>query len=155
MVHKVIVTGHEPFRGGALACLAHYIVSLHNCCSVNAGLLQGQHLNVSTKLLQSENFRSLQEEGGISWPEGLHYLYSKYDADIKKEDRSDCNFLGYNIANSRQKWKFELQNCFINKDCVQMLKAAENRGAFDSMKSMDLSNNHQLGNQGATLLGKL
>eukprot|EP00731_Ephydatia_muelleri_P002901 Em0001g2901a len=36
---------------------------------------------------------------------------------------------------------------------MQTLMATEHRRAFDYIKSMDLSNNHQLGDQGATVLG--
>ena len=110
-----------------------------------------------------QDIRALQ---GISWLECLHCMFKRHDdpdfilgereQTIKLQhtnlDHSDCNVLGYNIANSRQMWYLELQNCFIDKDCVQMLMAVENGIVI---KSMDLSNNDQLGDQGATVLGKL
>ena len=115
--------------------------------------------------------RVLQEKGGISWREYLHCIFKRHDPDFIQEyfgereqtikllhtnlDHSDCKVLGYNIANSRQIWNLELHDCCIDKDCMQTLMATEHRRAFDYIKSMDLSNNHQLGDQGATVLGKL
>ena len=150
----------------------------HHECSVAVhvhvlGLLQGQHLKNSTESLYIplQFIRVLQEKGGISWLEYLHCMFKRNDPDFIQEyfgereqtikllhtnlDHSDCKVLGYNIANSRQIWNLELHDCCIDKDCMQTLMATEHRRAFDYIKSMDLSNNHQLGDQGATVLGKL
>ncbi|KAL5517587.1 hypothetical protein EMCRGX_G003165 [Ephydatia muelleri] len=133
------------------------------------GLLQGQHLKNSTESLYMslQDIRALQ---GISSLECLHFMFKRHDPDFIQEyfgereqktiklqhtnlDHSDCKVLGYNIANSKQMWNLELHDCCIDKDCMQTLMATEHGRAFDYIKSMDLSNNHQLGDQGATVLG--
>eukprot|EP00731_Ephydatia_muelleri_P002900 Em0001g2900a len=132
------------------------------------GLLQGQHLKNSTESLYMslQDIRALQ---GISLLECLHFMFKRHDPDFIQEyfgereqtiklqhtnlDHSDCKVLGYNIANSKQMWNLELHDCCIDKDCMQTLMATEHGRAFDYIKSMDLSNNHQLGDQGATVLG--
>ena len=113
-----------------------------------------------------QDIRALQ---GISSLECLHCMFKRHDdpdfilgereQTIKLQhtnlDHSDCKVLGYNIANSKQMWNLEQHDCCIDKDCMQTLMATEHGRAFDYIKSMDLSNNHQLGDQGATVLGKL
>ena len=126
-----------------------------------------------TKLQSQDDIQSIsafQEGGGAKLVESLHWLFEAHDPDLIQKcmgdrewelklggttlDPFDCYVLGYCIANSRQPWSLELMMCSINAECMKMLAVVEKGRAFDYIKSIDLTNNDKLGDQGAIVLGE-
>ena len=114
---------------------------------------------------------ALQKKGEESLLESCHWLFEVHDPGLVQKcmgdrewklklvdttlDPFDCYVLGYCIANSRQPWDLELWVCSITGDCVKMLTVVEKGRAFDYIRSIDLSYNDKLGDQGAIVLGEL
>ena len=126
-----------------------------------------------TKLQSQDDIQSIsafQEEGRRKLVESLHWLFEAHDPDLIQKcmgdrewelklggttlDPFDCYVLGYCIANSRQPWSLELIMCSINAECMKMLAVVEKGRAFDYIKSIGLTNNDKLGDQGAIVLGE-
>ena len=111
------------------------------------------------------------EGGRAKLVESLHWLFEAHDPDLIQKcmgdrewelelggttlDPFDCYVLGYCIANSRQPWSLELLGCSITTECMKMLTVVEKGRAFDYIKSIDLTGNKELGDQGAIVLGEL
>ena len=125
-----------------------------------------------TKLQSQDDIQSIsafQEKGGEELVESLHWLFEAHDPDLIQKcmgdrewelklegttlDPFDCYVLGYCIANSRQPWSLGLWGCSINAECMKMLTVDEKGRAFDYIKSIGLTNNDELGDQGAIVLG--
>ena len=121
-----------------------------------------------------ESILALQKKGEESLLESCHWLFEAHDPGLVQKcmgdrewklsfsifssttlDPFDCYVLGYCIANSRQQWDLWLRGCFITGECVKMLTVAEKGRAFDYIRSIDLSGNDKLGDEGAKVLGEL
>ena len=127
-----------------------------------------------TKLQSQDDTQSIsafQEVGGEELVESLHWLFEAHDPDLIQKcmgdrewklelgdmilDPFDCYVLGYCIANSRQPWSLGLRVCYMTAECMKMLTVVEKGRAFDYIKSIDLTGNEELGDQGAIVLGEL
>ena len=118
-----------------------------------------------------ESILALQKEGGENLLESCHWLFEAHDPGLVQKcmgdrewelelydttlDPFDCYVLGYCIANSRQPWDLVLWNCSITRECLMMLTLVENERAVDYIRSINLSVNDKLGDQGAIVLGEL
>ena len=127
-----------------------------------------------TKLQSQDDIRSMSPfywEGGIVLIDSLHWLFEAHDPDLIQKcmggrewklelhgttlDPFSFYVLGYCIANSRQPWSLRLLGCSINAECMKMLTLVEKGRAFDYIKIIDLTENDELGDQGAIVLGEL
>ena len=130
-----------------------------------------------TKFQSQDDIRTIQafkevgfQEDGIRLLEILHWLFEAHDPDLVKRSLGDsrrgwelklnhntfnpfdCYILGYCIANSRHGgWSLQIHDCSINKECMKML----NGTAFDYIMDIDLTNNIELEDEGASVLGEL
>ena len=118
-----------------------------------------------------ESILALQKKGRESLLESCHWLFEAHDPGLVQKcmgdrewklllfrttlDPFDCYVLGYCIANSRQPWDLDLEGCSITGECVKMLTVVEKGRAFDYIRSINLSGNDKLGDQGAIVLGEL
>ena len=112
---------------------------------------------------------AFQEEGERRLVESLHWLFEAHDPGLVQKcmghrestlslggvnlDPFDCYVLGYCIANSRQPWNVSLPQFSINGQCVKMLMMVEKGRAFDYIKTIDFTFNHELGDEGSIVLG--
>ena len=113
------------------------------------------------------------QEDGRRLIESLHWLFEARDPDfiqkimgdrkgkLKLDDTAlnpfDFYVLGYciAIANSKQLWSLDLVNCYINAECMKMLKLVENGKAFNYINAIDLGGNGKLECEGARVIGEL
>ena len=112
---------------------------------------------------------AFQEEGERRLVESLHWLFEAHDPGLVQKCMGhrestlslggvnlapfDCYVLGYCIANSRQPWNVSLPQFSINGQCVKMLMMVEKGRAFDYIKTIDFTFNHELGDEGSIVLG--
>ena len=127
-----------------------------------------------TKFQSQEDMDSIiafQKKGRESLLESCHWLFEAHDPVLVQKymgdrewelalvgttlDPFDCYVLGYCIANSRQPWDLWLRGCSITGECLKMLTVVEKGRAFDYIRSIDLTGNNELGDQGAIVLGEL
>ena len=135
-----------------------------------------------TKLQSNDNIESIleyQKRGKHQLVESLHWLFEAHDPDLVHRcmgdrewnlelsneglDPFDFYVLGYCLANSKQLWNLDLEDCSTNSECLKMLAMVENGKAFDYIKSIGIGFDDEdkhvqwqiEGNQGITIPGLL